>query len=898
MKKRKALLLFFLLVLFTLVFSADYQVVTVVGGSIGDGFPATEASLNWPMDIWVTQSGEILFADYLYNRARKISSDGIISTIAGNGQTGGNADNIIDGMLATSATLGGIHAVCEANGWYYIVVGDHNHVYKVDPVTLQIYHFLGGTGPDQIPTDGMDPLLAKIGHGVDDVFSDSQGNIYVTSCCSNWYDNGIPLGGALFKVDTNNYFSVLCGLGTNPIADGLPAKSVLMYPRSGCTDSEGNIYLIAHEQFTIWQIKNDDAKIYRFAGDGTQGDKDGCFRLDAQFGEEVLSVSCDAYDNIYVMDRRNVWLRKIDHDSGYTYRIAGNQHKDKGFGGDGGLALDALFGSFPFGAAVAPNGDAYICDAGNQRIRKVSTANGIISTFAGGGIGDGNPPLLSSLSWPNDVWVEPNGDIFIADWGHHLVRKYDRSLDVVETMMGTMTGNERYYPGIHPLDLFICEPTTICVIGDYLYVGDSSGSCGSKKVYRLHFPTNTLELFAGGGDEPPSGKFPEKGDRAADVYIGWYFHDLYSDLDNNLLIFCAAGRPGVVDGAIFRVNPDTNIILDIYGMGSLPLAEDNPAELAGFNPIAGCMDSKGNIYFLDSTIGETNPVYYWRISLEDSSNPDYGLLSKHSSGNAWYPHMTRDIECDRQGNIFLTDYRQVRKVDTQGNVSVVSPPDAFTAHLYGIHATPRGDIYVCDSAEDVIKRLIKPNSPPIVECKDVTVDLSDGSCSIDISIDDNSFDPDGDEITLNQDPPGPYFIGEHHVVLTVSDGEFSEICEAVVTVSESVPPTATIEAIPATIWPPNNKMIDIHISLEAFDNCDSDVDVILKSITCNEPLEPVDIAEAEFGTEDYDFKLRAKRIPKKRSGGREYLITYELTDHCGNSNFVETIVRVLQKIIR
>ena len=93
-------------------------------------------------------------------------------------------------------------------------------------------------------------------------------------------------------------------------------------------------------------------------------------------------------------------------------------------------------------------------------------------------------------------------------------------------------------------------------------------------------------------------------------------------------------------------------------------------------------------------------------------------------------------------------------------------------------------------------------------------------------------------------------------------------------------------------------MIDIHISLEAFDNCDSDVDVILKSITCNEPLEPGDIAEAEFGTEDYDFKLRAKRIPKKRSGGREYLITYELTDHCGNSNFVETIVRVLQKIIR
>ena len=101
----------------------------------------------------------------------------------------------------------------------------------------------------------------------------------------------------------------------------------------------------------------------------------------------------------------------------------------------------------PNGIAVSWNGDVYIADTGNNRIRMVSATTGMIHTVAGVGeagpsnadddvLGDGGPAKLARLSMPMDVAIGPEGDIYIADTGHHRVRVINAATGVITTIAG------------------------------------------------------------------------------------------------------------------------------------------------------------------------------------------------------------------------------------------------------------------------------------------------------------------------------------------------------------------------------------------------------------------------------------------------------------------------------
>jgi len=95
------------------------------------------------------------------------------------------------------------------------------------------------------------------------------------------------------------------------------------------------------------------------------------------------------------------------------------------------------------------------------------------------------------------------------------------------------------------------------------------------------------------------------------------------------------------------------------------------------------------------------------------------------------------------------------------------------------------------------------NAAPVAQCQDVTVEADQTSCTAGASIDDGSFDPDGDPITLEQEPPGPYGLGDTLVTLTVSDdGDLSDSCQATVTVVDEAAPEIQCNA-PGTIVPPD-----------------------------------------------------------------------------------------------
>ncbi len=152
-------------------------------------------------------------------------------------------------------------------------------------------------------------------------------------------------------------------------------------------------------------------------------------------------VSIAPNGDLIIADAHNDRIRRIDHDSGDIDTIAGDQ--DGGFGGDGGPAVKALLYT-PSAAVEAPNGDVYIADTLNYRIRRIDHETGDIDTIAGDGtpgrdedpVGDGGPASAAHLNMPSDVAVAPNGDLYIADMHHNRIRRIDAATGIITTVAG------------------------------------------------------------------------------------------------------------------------------------------------------------------------------------------------------------------------------------------------------------------------------------------------------------------------------------------------------------------------------------------------------------------------------------------------------------------------------
>ncbi len=146
-------------------------------------------------------------------------------------------------------------------------------------------------------------------------------------------------------------------------------------------------------------------------------------------------VAIDAMGNIFIADRGNNRIRKIDP-TGIITTFAGTGIGT--FSGDGGAATDAAL-YLPTGVAVDGSGNVYIADGANSRVRKINSS-GIISTIAGNGIpgfyGDGGAATLASLNGPIGVAVDAAGNIFIADCNNNVIRKINSS-GIISTVAGS-----------------------------------------------------------------------------------------------------------------------------------------------------------------------------------------------------------------------------------------------------------------------------------------------------------------------------------------------------------------------------------------------------------------------------------------------------------------------------
>ncbi|MEV0117243.1 SMP-30/gluconolactonase/LRE family protein [Streptomyces sp. NPDC050844] len=181
--------------------------------------------------------------------------------------------------------------------------------------------------------------------------------------------------------------------------------------------------------------------IYTVAGDGAadfSGD-DGPAVKAALNGP--LGVALDSEGNVYIADTSNQRIRKVDAKAQTITTVAGNG--TRAFTGDGGSAVDATFSS-PRGLAVDADGNLYIADYYNNAVRRVDAKTQVLTTVAGTGpttafSGDGGPAVKASLASPSGVAVDGDGNLYIADNSNQRIRKVDAKTQTITTVAGGYT---------------------------------------------------------------------------------------------------------------------------------------------------------------------------------------------------------------------------------------------------------------------------------------------------------------------------------------------------------------------------------------------------------------------------------------------------------------------------
>jgi len=235
------------------------------------------------------------------------------------------------------------------------------------------------------------------------------------------------------------------GGGTGNPDGGGPAISVsIADPAGGTFDKNGNYFfascLSGNQIFEIDTV----GKIHLIAGNGTSGfSGDGSMATTAEL-YVPSTVILDTAGNLYICDAGNNRIRKVDATSGIITTIVGTGTTG-GYGGDSGLATAAMLYD-PQDICFDKLNNLYIADATNQRIRKVDPS-GIITTIAGTGIpgttGDNGPAITAEIHLPIGLAIDDTGNLYIAG-GDHVVRKVNTS-GIITTVAGV--SGYYTYPG-------------------------------------------------------------------------------------------------------------------------------------------------------------------------------------------------------------------------------------------------------------------------------------------------------------------------------------------------------------------------------------------------------------------------------------------------------------------
>lgn len=595
---------------------------------------------------------------------RALAAPGDITTVAGTGTYGPPGN----GGPPASAALQQPDGVAGAPGKLFISEQGNpydqssNDVRVVQNGVINI--FAGGTIPPS--NDGAPATQASISRPLA-VIADQAGNLYIT----DWDRSTIRRVDAATGIITTVAGTASCGnalytCSSGFAGDGGPATKALLNTPSGLAlDKAGNLYIADRDNSRVRKVDASTGVITTVAGGGSPADGlgDNGPATSAQLGlPEGLAV--DSAGNLFIGDLNNR-VRRVDATTGIITTVAGEG--GYGFAGDGGSATAAQLAS-PGDVSVDSAGDVFIADSGNCRIRKVD-ASGVISTVAGsaqcGQGGDGGQATSATIGYAGGVRVNAAGELFIADGD---IRKVDAH-GIISTIAGNGTHGTSGDGG----------PATKAETDAAGLDLDSAGNVffpeqSSSRVRRVDAATGIITTVAGGGvgDGLPATSAALSGPRG-----------LATDSSSNLYIAdCGDGRVRKVDSS--------GVMTSVAGgLGEHGLGDGGPATSAALQCPAGVTFGGGAMYIADATDNRVRKVDSSGVISTVAGTGMAGFSGDGGPATAAQLNTPSGVAVDSAGNVYIADLNnnRVRKVDTHGVISTYAGNGASGGGLEGVAAT-------------------------------------------------------------------------------------------------------------------------------------------------------------------------------------------------------------------
>lgn len=401
--------------------SQTYTIQSVAGSnSVGDGGPALAALFSQTEGVAVDGRGNIYVADAGANRIRKIASDGTITTVVGTGAPGYAGD----GGPANAAML---------NQPYGLALDGAGDLFIADLGNARIRE-MTTNGNIQTVAGGGSIALSKAlgGPAVDAQFSaprnvavDPDGTLYISDFGANM----------VFRVSPAGNLTVLAGTGTAGYSGDASSANLaqLNSPAGIASDGDGTVYIADSGNNCVREVyRNVISTVFSATTPTGVAVIEGALLVAASnyLGPintpfagvtSALDLTTDAAGDVYATTGQFV----IEVSNAGTASTIAGSGLSLYFGGDGGPAISARLHT-PSGIALDSQGNKYIADTANHRIRQI-TPGGMISTIAGTGTagadGDSGPALLATLNSPESVAIDSTNNLYIADTGNNKIRK-------------------------------------------------------------------------------------------------------------------------------------------------------------------------------------------------------------------------------------------------------------------------------------------------------------------------------------------------------------------------------------------------------------------------------------------------------------------------------------------
>lgn len=516
---------------------------------------------------------------------------------------------------------------------------------------------------------------------------------------------------AAFLTETNvaaQSYRMATVAGSSRLGDGNAATSVpLRYPYGVAQDTAGNIYFADASDNRVRRVGT-DGKISTVTGNGVEGfGGDGGPATQAML-DTPEGIRLDAKGaNLYIGDYNNNRVRMVVLATGVITTVAGNG--DYHYSGDKGPAIQA--GLDPDDIAIDASGNIYIADYLNNRVRKVSAADGSINTIAGlaapGNSGDNGPAVAAALDGPTGISVDAQNNVYFIDYINNRVRKINQSTGVITTVVGTggFGYGEPSYDGnggpatsallAYPFSTAV-EPNGNLLV---LCVFELWRVLASNGTIQFVAGSDTF-AFAGDGGSPMNAKF------AFPVYVTAAPNDdiLLADAGNYRVRRIDAGIINTVagtsildgipattaflnqpDGLVLdgkggfvigdtgdsrvRAVPSTGIIANVTGTG---VRGSDPGEL--WFPRGVAFDSQGNLYIADDYNDRVMRLPAGSAIMVAAGNGNEGFGGDGGQANQATLNSPTGVAVDTAGNVYVADNgnERVRMIDLNGDISTLA----------------------------------------------------------------------------------------------------------------------------------------------------------------------------------------------------------------------------------